>query len=437
MEKPCINIMWFRRDLRIEDNAAFYHALNSGTPVLPIFIFDKNILDSLRDKYDRRVDFIFSALESINRSLEKFGSGIQYCYGTPEEVFEKLAANYSIGSVFTNEDYEPYAIARDSAVKELLKNSGSDLLMYKDQVIFEKSEVLKADATPYTIYSPYARAWHLKITQNPAVLYTSENLLDNLLKFKPKNFGLGHIGFQKTNLQFKPYEFSAELLKAYSQNRSIPHLDATSRISIHLRFGTVSIRKAVKLALEHSFKFYRELIWRDFFMQILYHFPHTQHKSFKPAYDNIKWLNREEDFEKWKTGTTGFPLVDAGMRELNATGFMHNRVRMLSASFLIKDLLVDWRWGEAYFAEKLLDYDLSQNIGNWQWCAGSGCDAAPYFRIFNPELQLQKFDPGLKYIKKWVPEFGTNAYPVPMLDHKEARARAIKTFKDAIAVGSN
>lgn len=260
----------------------------------------------------------------------------------------------------------------------------------------------------------------------------SEENLRSLLKFKPQNFSVDHIGFEKTDLEFKPFEFNDELLKVYARKRNIPSLDSTSRISIHLRFGTVSIRKAVRVALEKSFKFYRELIWRDFFMQILYHFPHTQSKAFKQAYDNIEWKNNEKEFERWKNGTTGFPLVDAGMRELNETGFMHNRVRMLTASFLIKDLLIDWRWGEAYFAEKLLDYDLSQNIGNWQWCAGSGCDSAPYFRIFNPDLQLEKFDPKIEYVRKWVPEYGTSTYPVKMVDHKLARAEAIERYKRAI-----
>lgn len=431
MEK--ISIFWFRRDLRLEDNHALFQALSSGNPVVPIFIFDKNILDQLanKNKKDKRVQFIFDHLQKISNKLNQTGSGVEILYGTPEQAFNHLLKKLNISAVYTNEDYEPYAKERDKQIKNLLENHGIAFHTFKDQVIFNPEEILKESGAPFQIYSPYARKWLEKLPDK-VPFYDSESLLHHALKFVPESLALKAIGFETAESTYYPIKLEQDFLKNYYKSRQIPSFDGTSRVSVHLRFGTISIRKLVEHSRNISTKFLRELIWREFFMMMIYHYASTAKNSFKPAYDRIVWKNNEEDFEKWKNGNTGFPLVDAGMRELNSTGYMHNRVRMLTASFLIKDLLIDWRWGEAYFAEKLLDYDMSQNIGNWQWCAGSGCDAAPYFRIFNPDLQLKKFDPNFEYVKRWVPTFGTSEYPEPMVDHNEARKETLATFTKAL-----
>lgn len=430
--KTKLNLFWFRRDLRLIDNHGLYEALQSELPVLPIFIFDTNILEKLENKEDKRVDFIFQALEKLNEYLEKQGKSIQIFYGRPLEIYQKLTEKYNIESVFFNEDYEPYAIKRDQEIADFLNKKGINFHTYKDQVIFQKDEITKADGKPYTVYTPYSKQWLLKFNDQNLEFFASDKKLENLLNIEKQNITLENIGFKKTNYLFENPKINLEILEKYQETRDFPTLE-TSQMSVHLRFGTFSIRKLVKIANELKDKTYlKELIWREFFMQILWHFPKVIHHSFKEKYDNIAWENNEELFQKWCEGKTGYPIVDAGMRELNETGLMHNRVRMVCASFLTKHLLTDWRIGEAYFAEKLMDYDLSANNGNWQWSAGSGCDAAPYFRVFNPEEQQKKFDPKFIYIKKWVKEFGTSAYPKPIIEHKFARERALKKYKEGL-----
>ena len=430
--KTKLNLFWFRRDLRLIDNHGLYEALQSELPVLPIFIFDTNILDKLENKEDKRVDFIFQALEKLNEYLEKQGKSIQIFYGKPLEIYENLSQQYEIGNVFCNEDYEPYAIKRDQEIKDFLASKNINFYQFKDQVIFQKDEIAKADGKPYTVYTPYSKQWLLKFNDQNLEFFASEKKLDNLLNIEKQNITLENIGFKKTNYLFENPKINLEILEKYHETRNLPTKE-TSQMSVHLRFGTISTRKLVKLASELNDNTYlKELIWREFFMQILWHFPKVIHHSFKEKYDNIAWENNEELFQKWCEGKTGYPIVDAGMRELNETGLMHNRVRMVCASFLTKHLLTDWRIGEAYFAEKLMDYDLSANNGNWQWSAGSGCDAAPYFRVFNPEEQQKKFDPKFIYIKKWVKEFGTSAYPKPIIEHKFARERALKRYKEGL-----
>lgn len=430
--KTKLNLFWFRRDLRLIDNHGLYEVLQSELPVLPIFIFDTNILDKLENKEDKRVDFIFQALEKLNEYLEKQGKSIQIFHGKPLEIYENLSQQYEIGNVFCNEDYEPYAIKRDQEIKDFLASKNINFYQFKDQVIFQKDEIVKADGKPYTVYTPYSKQWLLKFNDQNLEFFASEKKLENLLNIEKQNITLENIGFKKTNYLFENPKINLEILEKYQETRDFPTLE-TSQISVHLRFGTFSIRKLVKLASELNDNTYlKELIWREFFMQILWHFPKVIHHSFKEKYDKISWENNEELFQKWCEGTTGYPIVDAGMRELNETGLMHNRVRMVCASFLTKHLITDWRIGEAYFAEKLMDYDLSANNGNWQWSAGSGCDAAPYFRVFNPEEQQKKFDPKFIYIKKWVKEFGTSAYPKPIIEHKFARERALKRYKEGL-----
>ena len=430
--KTKLNLFWFRRDLRLIDNHGLYEALQSELPVLPIFIFDTNILDKLENKEDKRVDFIFQALEKLNEYLEKQGKSIQIFYGKPLEIYENLSQQYEIGNVFCNEDYEPYAIKRDQEIKDFLASKNINFYLFKDQVIFQKDEITKADGKPYTVYTPYSKQWLLKFNDQNLEFFASEKKLENLLNIEKQNITLENVGFKKTNYLFENPKINLEILEKYQETRDFPTLE-TSQMSVHLRFGTISTRKLVKTACKLNDNTYlKELIWREFFMQILWHFPKVVHHSFKEKYDNIAWENNEELFQKWCEGKTGYPIVDAGMRELNETGLMHNRVRMVCASFLTKHLLTDWRIGEAYFAEKLMDYDLSANNGNWQWSAGSGCDAAPYFRVFNPEEQQKKFDPDFKYIKKWIPEFGTKYYPKPIVEHKKAREKVLKVYKEAL-----
>ena len=430
--KTKLNLFWFRRDLRLIDNHGLYEALQSELPVLPIFIFDTNILEKLENKEDKRVDFIFQALEKLNEYLEKQGKSIQIFYGKPLEIYENLSQQYEIGNVFCNEDYEPYAIKRDQEIKDFLASKNINFYQFKDQVIFQKDEIVKADGKPYTVYTPYSKQWLLKFNDQNLEFFASEKKLDNLLNIEKQNITLENIGFKKTNYLFETPKINLEILEKYHETRNLPTKE-TSQMSVHLRFGTISTRKLVKTACKLNDNTYlKELIWREFFMQILWHFPKVIHHSFKEKYDNIAWENNEELFQKWCEGKTGYPIVDAGMRELNETGLMHNRVRMVCASFLTKHLLTDWRIGEAYFAEKLMDYDLSANNGNWQWSAGSGCDAAPYFRVFNPEEQQKKFDPKFIYIKKWVKEFGTSAYTKPIIEHKFARERALKRYKEGL-----
>ncbi|WP_372773430.1 deoxyribodipyrimidine photo-lyase [Mangrovibacterium sp.] len=432
MKKQKIVVFWFRRDLRMNDNHGFYQALKSGFPVLPVFIFDKNILSDL-EQTDSRVTFILHEAQKLQDEFEKRGSTFWIYHGTPQDAFNRLLSEFDVAEVFTNQDYEPYARERDKAIYELLEDEGIRLRAFKDQLIFHKNEIVKADGSPYTVFTPYSKKWLSAMTEKDYQAYPSENLLENLVKLAPlRKYHHVDLGFKKGEYKIPPLELNTSVMNSYADTRDFPALAGTSRLGVHLRFGTVSIRQVTEVAVQTSATFLNELIWRNFYMDILWHFPHVVRKSFRPAYDFIRWQNSEKDFARWCAGTTGYPMVDAGMRELNATGYMHNRVRMVTASFLCKHLLIDWRWGEAYFAEKLLDFELASNNGGWQWAAGSGCDAAPYFRVFNPELQQKKFDSNFEYIKKWVPEFGTSAYPEPMVDHKMARQRAISTYKEGL-----
>jgi deoxyribodipyrimidine photo-lyase len=437
MLKEKITLFWYRRDLRLHDNAAFYHALKSGYKVLPLFIFDKNILDKLEEKADRRVEFIHQVINEMQDNFKETGSSMIVEYGKPEEIWKELIQKYSIAEVHTNHDYEKYGKDRDKEVGELLNGEGIAFYTSKDQVIFEKNEILTNSDTPYKVFTPYSRTWKEKLSNNGDYIkpYPTEENFENLLKSDVRHQvpSLESMGFKEVGESFPDKKIRKEIIEKYEEQRDIPAIKGTTEISIHLRFGTVSIRELVHRALEVNEKWLNELIWRDFYMNILWHFPHiNEEKSFRQEYDRIEWRNNEEEFKRWCEGKTGFPIVDAGMRQLNETGFMHNRVRMITSSFLIKDLLVDWRWGEAYFAKKLRDFEFSSNNGGWQWAAGSGVDAAPYFRVFNPDAQTKKFDPDYKYIKQWIPEFGTRNYPKPMVDHKEARLRALRVYKEGL-----
>ena len=432
--KTAVNIFWFRRDLRLDDNVGFYNALKSEHPVLPVFIFDEDILKKLPKK-DARLSFIYETLQEMRATLnKKHQSGIAMLHGKPAAIFKKLASEYTIGTVFTNRDYEPYATERDQQVAEVLTLHGIQFETFKDQVIFEKNEVVKKDGLPYKVYTPFMKVWKEKFKTHNLDFYYTSSFLKNLVQDSNlPNLSLAAIGFEPALQKIENYTVTPKLIQAYEETRNFPALDSTSKVGPHLRFGTVSVRKMIAKAIsEKNEIFWQELIWREFFMQILWHFPHTSKSAFKPKYDRIDWRNNETEFDKWCKGETGYPLVDAGMRQLNETGFMHNRIRMLVGSFLCKHLLIDWRWGEAYFSEKLHDYDMSSNVGNWQWVAGSGVDASPYFRIFNPTTQIKKFDKDLAYIKKWVPDFQEFTYAKEIVDHKEARERCLSTYKEAL-----
>lgn len=432
--RPAINLFWFRRDLRLADNAALYHALKDANPVVPIFIFDTHILDELEEKTDRRVEFIYHALQDIQQQLEKHGATLDVRYGTPENIFSQLVKDYNVDKVFTNEDYEPYARDRDKKIAGQLHKHGISFHSFKDQVITAKSEVVKDDGSPYTIFTPYSRKWKSVVNDFFLRSYPTKKYWNNFYKQSPIHMpSLSSMGFEATDEKFPPKKWKEDIIKHYNKQRDFPALHGTSRLGIHLRFGTVSIRELAREAGAINETYLNELIWREFYQTILWHFPRVVTHSFKPEYDRIRWRNNEKEFDAWCHGLTGYPIVDAGMRELNQTGFMHNRVRMITASFLTKHLLIDWRWGEAYFAKKLLDYDLASNNGGWQWAAGTGCDAAPYFRIFNPYLQTKKFDPDLAYIRKWVPEFEEFTYPRPIVEHEVARKRCLETYGKALS----
>ncbi len=431
-EKHSVNIFWFRRDLRLEDNCGLYHALNSDLPVLPVFIFDKNILDPL-PRHDSRITFIHHVLEVLNRRLNKIKSGLDVRYGRPAEIFKSLVRSYDIKAVYANHDYEPYALQRDSEIKILLQKHGIDFRTYKDQVIFEKNEIMNQSGKTYTVFTPYRKAWQANLQPGDLAPYPSEALLDRLLKRKPENIPTMHdIGFEKVAVEIPPSDVPEDILRLYDQQRDFPAIDGTSKLSVHLRFGTISIRRQVEKGLALNETWLSELIWRDFFMMILANFPYVVDQPFNANYLAVAWQNDHETFQRWCAGKTGYPIVDAGMRELNKTGYMHNRVRMITAGFLTKHLLIDWRKGERYFALKLMDYDLAANNGNWQWAAGCGCDAAPYFRVFNPYIQSKKFDPEYQYIRKWVPEFDTPDYPEPIIEHTFARERALAVYAEAL-----
>jgi deoxyribodipyrimidine photo-lyase len=435
------SVFWFRRDLRLKDNSGLYHALKSGQNILPLFIFDSEILNKLEDKNDLRVQFLHNEISELNKELEALGSGLLVKYGKPLEVVKQLIKEQSITQIYCNHDYEPQAIERDQNIQDLIETMGGNFYSFKDQCIFEKDEICKDDGKPYTIFTPYSKKWKAKLQSRMhqgisyyLSPYPTEKFFHNFIKefrFEPIP-SMQQIGFGDSNFIYPKKEVASSLIKNYALHRNFPAHPGTSHLGIHFRFGTISIREKASKALALNETFLNELIWRDFYMQILWHFPHIVEQAFKPKYDFIKWRNNEEEFKKWCEGTTGYPIVDAGMRELNSTGFMHNRVRMIVASFLTKHLLIDWRWGEAYFAQKLLDFDLSANNGGWQWAAGCGTDAAPYFRVFNPILQTEKFDKQLGYIKKWVTEIGSDRYPKPMVDHTFARNRCLETYKKAL-----
>ena len=428
MSEEKIAVFWFRRDLRLFDNAGLYAAAQGDYKILPLFIFDDQIITEL-PKQDPRVNFIYDQLQKINGVLTVEGAGMEVRKGTPLEVFKKLNEDFNIAAIHTNRDYEPYARTRDKGVSEWAKEQGISFNRYKDQVFFEPTEVLKDDGLPYTVYTPYKKKWLARFEQTELVVYPEPD---------PSSFVKAQNAFpSKADLGIEPSEimvpdFHLDVVPTYQQTRNFPSQDGTSRIGPHLRFGTIGIRQLVKDVYQYEGTYLSELIWREFFMQILYHFPKVVNNNFRAKYNGIPWRNNKVEFDLWCKGQTGYPMVDAGMRELNATGYMHNRVRMITAGFLCKHLLIDWRWGEAYFAKKLLDFELASNNGNWQWAAGTGCDAAPYFRVFNPTTQIDKFDKQRQYIKKWVPEFESSDYPEPMVEHKMARERAIATYKEAL-----
>ncbi|GGZ90789.1 cryptochrome/photolyase family protein [Algibacter mikhailovii] len=433
MNNP-INIFWFRRDLRLEDNHGLYEALKEELNVLPIFIFDIDILSKL-PKNDARVSFIYDTLDKLNLSLGKNNnSGIAMYHGKPKDIIKQLLDTHNVRTVYTNHDYEPYARTRDSEIAAYLETRDVTFKTYKDQVIFEKNDIVKKDGKPYLVYTPYMKKWKERFRQTHLQRFPSEDYLHKIGSIERlPQISLSDMEFTTPNQIIKPYSVSSSLIKSYEATRNYPAKDSTSRLGPHLRFGTISIRSIVDKAIAETNEiFWQELIWREFFMQILWHFPQTLTKSFKSQYDRILWRNNEAEFKAWCAGKTGYPLVDAGMRQLNKTGFMHNRVRMLVGSFLCKHLLIDWRWGEAYFAEKLHDYEMASNIGNWQWVAGCGVDAAPYFRIFNPTTQIQKFDKNLEYIQSWVPDFQELTYPTLIVDHKFARERCLSVYKEAL-----
>ena len=432
--KEEISIFWFRRDLRLRDNAALFYALRENKKVLPLFIFDRTILDRIESKSDRRVDFIYQALLHLHGELRKLGSSLLILQGQPLNEFQKLSQKYVIKNIYCNNDYEPYALKRDQEVHDFFKSKSVPFHSFKDQCIFEKDEILKDDGKPYTVFTPYSKKWKNTLQTKRYKPFETALYFGNFHRFfvNPSE-DIESIGFTKTDLVFNPNPpLSNSLLFNYKSSRDFPAQNGTSKLSVHLRFGTVSIRDLLARAIDHSEVWVNELIWREFYKMILWHFPYVSESAFKPLYNRILWRNNEGEFEMWCQGKTGFPIVDAGMRELNTTGFMHNRVRMIVSSFLVKDLLIDYRWGEAYFASKLNDFDLSANNGGWQWAAGCGCDAAPYFRIFNPTEQQKRFDPDFEYIRKWVPEFETDEYPDKMVDHAFARKRTLEHFGTAL-----
>ncbi|NVK03298.1 MAG: deoxyribodipyrimidine photo-lyase [Flavobacteriia bacterium] len=429
-----IAIFWHRRDLRTDDNVGLFQALSSDLPVLPLFIFDSIILDKLEDEDDARVEFIHSELSKVKKAYEKAGGSLIVRHGKPIEVWKSICEEFNVKAVYTNRDYEPYAQGRDKEIYSFLSEKDIPFKGYKDHVIFEKSEVVKDDGDPYLVFSPYARKWLAAVTDNTFKSVDSSSKLDSLYQTDPLPMpSLEDLGFKSSEIDAPSKEVPKEIIDTYDKTRNFPAQNGTTKLSVHLRFGTISIRSLAREGQARNKTYLNELIWRDFYQMILFHHPKSPDEAIKPAYDHIEWETNEEHFKAWCEGRTGYPIVDAGMRELNETGYMHNRVRMIVASFLTKHLLLDWRWGERYFARKLLDYELASNVGGWQWASGSGCDAAPYFRIFNPTSQLEKFDKDLKYVKQWVPEYGTENYPKPIVDHKEARERALSRYKEGLA----
>lgn len=430
MSEQAYRVFWFRRDIRLHDNHGLYQALQGDLPVIPLFIFDWNILDKLEDRNDKRVQFIHQEIQSLNKELAKHNSSLLVKYGKPENIWQELLKDYPIKSVYVNRDYEPYGQNRDKELYENLRKRDIEFKGYKDQVLFEKDEILKDDGDPYVVYTPYMKRYKAKLGGDKLPHYPSERHLDQCWNKQGLEIPtLAEMGFEYEEFEYPSREIDKEIIKNYHKTRDIPAIRGTSRLSLHLRFGTISVRHLANVAREVNDKYFNELIWRDFYQSILYHYPHSIERAFRPEYDEIEWENNEAHFQAWCAGKTGYPLVDAAMRELNTTGFMHNRMRMLTASFLTKHLLIDWRWGEAYFARKLLDYEAGSNVGGWQWAAGSGVDAAPYFRIFSPSRQQERFDKDYQYVKQYVAEYGTDEYPEPIVEHKAARERALDRYK--------
>ena len=433
-----VSLFWFRRDLRLTDNAGLYHALKRDTPVLPLFIFDKTILDELKDKKARRVEFIYLQIQAMKAQLESMGSSLLVLYGKPEKLYQQLFEQMTVEAIYTNRDYEPYAKERDARIAALCKQEAISFLDFKDQVIFDRDEIQKNSGGPYSVYTPYKKKWLAKLnieeTDFFVRAYPTEKYTENYVAIDPLDMPtLGDMGFEPCEDSFPEQKVSDTLLEKYGEQRDYPAEEGTSQLSVHFRFGTVSIREKAVRGLEHSDVWLSELIWRDFYQQVLDHWPHEATENYHKKYDQVRWENNEDHFKAWCEGRTGYPLVDAAMHQLNTINWMHNRLRMVTASFLTKHLLIDWRWGERYFAEKLLDYDMASNVGGWQWAAGTGVDASPYFRVFNPESQLKKFDPKKRFVKKWLPDYGTDAYPEPIVEHAWARERAIARFKEGLS----
>ena len=427
-----VSIFWFRRDLRLLDNKGLYHALGKSKNVIPLFIFDTEIIDSLPEN-DARVEFIYDQVKKMQNELQKKHRSMVVVKGNPLSVFKKLVEKYPVKAVYCNKDHEPYGIERDEKVRKFLESKNIEFHSWLDHLLFDKEDVLKNDGKPYHVFTPYGKKCREVLTEAHLKNYPSGDLLAQLHHPLDTKFpDLEELGFKPSGIEFPEKESNDAIIESYHKTRDFPAKNGTTRLGVHLRFGTISIRQLAQKALKNNDTYFNELIWREFYAMILWHYPHVVNKSFKPQYDGIEWLNNKEHFELWKKGKTGYPMVDAGMRQLAQTGYMHNRVRMVTASFLTKHLLIDWRWGEAWFAEKLLDYELSSNNGGWQWSAGSGCDAAPYFRIFNPTEQLKKFDPKGTYTKNWVPELDSIKYPDPIVDHKFARQRCLEVFKKAL-----
>ncbi len=447
-------LVWFRRDLRLFDHAALHHALTSSQQIICVFIFDTTILDSL-PRADRRVAFIWDSLRQLKLELNQLGSDLIIRHGRPVELIPQLAAEFQADAVFANRDTEPAALTRDKLVADQLACYDKTLHLFKDQVIFERDEILTQTGQMYQVFTPYKRAWLAKVNDDVVMSFPIRPHLHRLKKLTPEVMPALHsLGFDEIDVaNLKPGMDGGELLfnefctriHQYHEARDYPAVKGVSYLSVHLRFGTVSIRELVRSAIQlgsvGAQTWLAELIWREFYQQLLWHRPDLVTHTFKPVYDAIPFPNDAALFRAWCEGLTGYPIVDAAMRQLNQTGFMHNRLRMITASFLVKDLLVDWRWGERYFAEKLNDFDLASNNGGWQWAASTGCDAQPYFRIFNPTTQSKRYDPQGKFIRRYCPELamlddktihapGILAhYPAAIVDHATQRIAALQLFQ--------
>jgi deoxyribodipyrimidine photo-lyase len=462
-------LVWFRRDLRSHDHAALYHALKDARRVHCVFVFDNEILDALADRRDRRVEFIWRAVQELARSLDDLEGGLHVLAGHARNLIPALAGKLGAQAVYINHDYEPAANERDAEVRASLERSGCALISSKDHAIFEKDEILTQSGRPFTVFTQYKKAWLKKLSPLLAEAYPVEAYRAALARSSASDMpSLEQLGFRPTNLERMklPTGMSGggrllqEFLRridVYHETRNYPAIRGVSYLSAHLRFGTLSIRELVRAAASRQSAgaqaWLAELIWRDFYLGILHHFPHVVGHAFRPAYEALRFTNSAAHFAAWCEGRTGYPLVDAAMRQLNETGYMHNRLRMVAASFLIKDLHVDWRWGEAYFARKLNDFDLAANNGGWQWCASTGCDAQPWFRIFNPVTQSRTFDAQGDFIRMYLPELKAvgpefihepwqmplahqracgvqigKDYPAPLVDHAQARRRTLEIY---------